>query len=431
MALSLEGISFISAREEELNNNNIQDTSEYPYSFTDLTNGEPFIRPTKVTPGNAVCDFCFVLFPTYAALFKHKARPCYIENEKQGIVYPIKITFNKPQLFYIEDAINSLKIPVEQDGDKLSIVVDKSMLEITLRRFYFCQITKYNLEEWYPSIEKLVQDSKLPAISIAKSLFFALSEDDLNLMKGLASVVLASNFGLFSREKQEELAGRENLENRITHFAFQQPAEYFCKFSTRSPKDSVAIVKEDKEEGVKVEEKLKKKFQSLKVTNATQVVDLLTHSQRIFSDIGLYFQYRVPGSSFGNINIIFREWIAEMPFDHEFRCFVHNKTITAISQYDCYHRFEALQDVNHVARIREVIFAFHENIKVAIKVPSYILDVAVFPSNYTCHLIELNPFGSYMSSGASLFDWRKDEALLYGKEPHALPPIRILDHIIV
>jgi hypothetical protein len=42
--------------------------------------------------------------------------------------------------------------------------------------------------------------------------------------------------------------------------------------------------------------------------------------------------------------LILREWMDKMPQDHEFRCFVHNKRITGISQYHCYYPFEALQD---------------------------------------------------------------------------------------
>jgi hypothetical protein len=50
------------------------------------------------------------------------------------------------------------------------------------------------------------------------------------------------------------------------------------------------------------------------------------------------------GSSSGEMCLILREWMDKMPQDHEFRCFVHNKRITGISQYHCYYPFEALQD---------------------------------------------------------------------------------------
>ena len=68
---------------------------------------------------------------------------------------------------------------------------------------------------------------------------------------------------------------------------------YFCKFSTRSPKDSVAI--KNTEEETTIATKLLIKNQSLKVTNGVEALNLLTRSQRIFSDIALYFQYHLKG----------------------------------------------------------------------------------------------------------------------------------------
>ena len=40
--------------------------------------------------------------------------------------------------------------------------------------------------------------------------------------------------------------------------------------------------------------------------------------------------------------LILRDWI-ECPQDHEFRCFVHNRHLNAISQYHCYTFFDKLQ----------------------------------------------------------------------------------------
>jgi hypothetical protein len=54
--------------------------------------------------------------------------------------------------------------------------------------------------------------------------------------------------------------------------------------------------------------------------------------------------------------------------------------------------------------VRDEIVAYHDEIKDGLPLPSYVMDVVVFP-DYSCHLIELNPFGSNMSSGAALFNW--------------------------
>lgn len=47
---------------------------------------------------------------------------------------------------------------MEQDDRErenwVSVTVDKTMFEITMRRFYVGQVTKYNLEQWYKPLEE-------------------------------------------------------------------------------------------------------------------------------------------------------------------------------------------------------------------------------------------------------------------------------------
>eukprot|EP00027_Filamoeba_sp_ATCC50430_P016380 CAMPEP_0168572966 /NCGR_PEP_ID=MMETSP0413-20121227/18259_1 /TAXON_ID=136452 /ORGANISM="Filamoeba nolandi, Strain NC-AS-23-1" /LENGTH=134 /DNA_ID=CAMNT_0008606137 /DNA_START=21 /DNA_END=425 /DNA_ORIENTATION=+ len=133
----------------------------------------------------------------------------------------------------------------------------------------------------------------------------------------------------------------------------------------------------------------------------------------------MYFQYRVLNSSSGQMCIILRDWMEGIRQDHEFRCFVHNKQHSV---------FASLQDLEHVNKIREAIVNYHNQIKDAIRLPSYVLDVAVY-EDYSCHVIELNPFGSHMSSGSALFSWKKDEDLLYGRVSQPQPAIRILKQL--
>jgi len=157
---------------------------------------------------------------------------------------------------------------------------------------------------------------------------------------------------------------------------------------------------------------MEEKIKSLQVRNGFEILELLIKSQRIFSDISMFFQYRVLGTTSGHIHLILRDWMDKIPQDHEFRCYVHKGKMTAISQYHCYYRFEALQDQAHVEKIRDAILQFHEEVKKWMTVNSYVIDIVVLP-DYSCSVIELNPFGSHMSSGAALFNWEKDYALMY------------------
>lgn len=143
----------------------------------------------------------------------------------------------------------------------------------------------------------------------------------------------------------------------------------------------------------------------------------------------------------------------------EFRCYVHQGKLTAISQYNPYDVFQSLQSEKEIESIRDRIVGFHEIVHSALKkderFASYVLDVCV-PEAQTedVQLIELNPFGSHMSSkkkkkttsllsakkkylerylgGSGLFSWLTDDALLYGKKASedGKPYFRVLSELL-
>lgn len=114
--------------------------------------------------------------------------------------------------------------------------------------------------------------------------------------------------------------------------------------------------------------------------------------------------------------------------------------MTAISQYYCYHNWPTLKDPQHVLRCRgkrcqeisliflDAITEFHDKIKEHIPMADYVIDFVVY-SDFTCHVIELNPFGAAMSSGSALFHWLKDYRLLYGLLDLEKPVIRVAESI--
>eukprot|EP00026_Physarum_polycephalum_P008888 Phypoly_transcript_08991.p1 GENE.Phypoly_transcript_08991~~Phypoly_transcript_08991.p1 ORF type:complete len:432 (+),score=83.01 Phypoly_transcript_08991:128-1423(+) len=423
-------VMFVTASAEDMNNNNLQDPSMSPYTFRFLSSDAVYTRPTPPGKGDTVCDLCFKHFSTFSSLYNHKAKLCY-EDLSGELITPIKICFAPSHLRWIGDTIKALKMEVkESDSGYSYVVVDESMVEMTMRRFYVSQITKYNLEEWYPAVEQLAAKMTVAQGFTPKTVFMTLSDDELKMIRGLCSVVLANNVGMNTRETQKELTLREQLEDNINSTVFKIPKTYFCKLSTRSPKDSVSTKVNEGDEGTALLQKMQAKMDSLKVENAEQVINLITRSQRIFSDISMYFQYRVPGSSSGEMSLIFREWM-EMPQDREFRCFATNRTIHAISQYHCYTVFPSLQSEADVMRIRAAILAFHDTMRDALPMPDYVMDVVVYADG-TCQMIEVNPFGAYMSSGAALFNWKADKKVMYGEEspPGSLPVIRVLKQLV-
>lgn len=109
-------------------------------------------------------------------------------------------------------------------------------------------------------------------------------------------------------------------------------------------------------------------------------------------------------------------WDSRMSPRAEWRVFVHNNRVTAMSQQVWY------KDVGISAaaatRAAGLIVAFW-NDAVLPKLtgaiaPSVVVDMAVFEDDDTCMFIEVNPFGAEYSSGSALFHWVHDADVLYG-----------------
>jgi hypothetical protein len=99
----------------------------------------------------------------------------------------------------------------------------------------------------------------------------------------------------------------------------------------------------------------------------------------------------------------------------EFRVFVHNKKVTAISPQKWYMK---LPYTPEEFKLMSQSIVYHYNSYLSDQLPynSVILDVWVDENNKT-HLIECNPWGKYASSGSGLFHWiHDDEKLVQNSE---------------
>lgn len=114
-------------------------------------------------------------------------------------------------------------------------------------------------------------------------------------------------------------------------------------------------------------------------------------------------------------------WVSLNKFK-EFRCFVCNGELTAISQQYWFESNKLLVDLNDEEQheivhewIKIIIDAFYDTIKPKIDhVTSYVYDFVILDDG-TPYFIEINPFGKAYSSGSSTFHWLIDEEKLYGK----------------
>eukprot|EP01105_Mastigella_eilhardi_P015051 TRINITY_DN3424_c0_g1_i3.p1 TRINITY_DN3424_c0_g1~~TRINITY_DN3424_c0_g1_i3.p1 ORF type:complete len:509 (+),score=141.39 TRINITY_DN3424_c0_g1_i3:263-1789(+) len=417
------GVTLVTAHARDLNNNNLN--KEFPlYRVRDSRTGLEVKLP-EYDRSKPMCETCLRVFPSFSTLCKHRGKPCITDDIDKG--EDVLVVFEKRHLPNIAEALSALGKPVTEHGDgTCSVLHPKNMVPLLTATLYMSQCTKYNLEEWYPRVQHL-RTGGSPVT--APCTFLPLSREDLEAISGMCSVQLSAALGMPSRLKAAELDKKQNIEDLLT--AVMQPGKkYFCRMSTRSPKDGVSLTEEEKMNPDPTA-RLRIKYKKLCITDPLQVLELITRSQRVFSDISFFFQYRIPGTSSDHMSIILRDWVDELPQDHEFRCFVRNRRVNAISQYHCYTVFPSLLgDLPLVTKMREAILAFHDTVKDYLPLPDYIIDIVVFPG-MRCEMIELNPFGPAMSSGSALYNWRTDTQLLCDDGNRAgLPPIRILERFL-
>ena len=175
-------------------------------------------------------------------------------------------------------------------------------------------------------------------------------------------------------------------------------------------------------------------FHSLRVIDEIQALNLILSSERVYYDlIAVLDCQQVKDNKVVNINniklhdwdnnIIIREWNDLLDPSMEFRCFVYQSNLTAISQYDYHCKYYHLQNDVTVQQIKTTIIKYwQEKIKPLLdplpeKYPNYIIDIGLIENKstngYDCIVIEMNPFDT--STGASLFDWTRDSDQLRGQ----------------
>lgn len=98
---------------------------------------------------------------------------------------------------------------------------------------------------------------------------------------------------------------------------------------------------------------------------------------------------------------------------YEFRVFVNDKRVVAISQQNWFTVYDYEPD--ELIAIASKIMEYYENkIKLAINLDNYTIDMAILDSGEP-YFIEVNCFGREYAAGSALFHWLLDDAVLYPK----------------
>ena len=154
----------------------------------------------------------------------------------------------------------------------------------------------------------------------------------------------------------------------------------------------------------------------LRVTSGREAMCLLLSSERVFVDLNQALECANDAKDVWQTSCILRKWDGGLRHDWEFRCFVHEGVLTAVSQYNHYCTFpdvRAAAEEGDGRTLRREIVAYWETMRDDVVPASYVMDLCK-RSDGTWVLIELNPFQT--TTGACLFAWRADHAVLYGEQ---------------
>jgi len=264
------------------------------------------------------------------------------------------------------------------------------------------QRTKYifdfAMESWYHILEDCTPKTEFVSLSIPQAM--ALYDLCHYYYSGTKQDQLDSN-------KQNVLANIETeIDKKIQGFG----GKAFVKLSTRSPKDAYTSTVNQKMTDIYLQE-LKKsdgtpngdlcafsnagRLVSV-VHSGKEALEILQRSSRIREDLMRALEFP---SAF-TLDIIVREWIPMLP-QQEFRAFVFNSQMTAISQY-CYYQYYP-EVAKNAQKLKDRMLSFWKTIADKVPQKNYIIDFVVLDDRVL--IIELNPW--FQDTSACIFSWRE------------------------
>ena len=126
--------------------------------------------------------------------------------------------------------------------------------------------------------------------------------------------------------------------------------------------------------------------------------------ERVFADLHDWLRWGEPEQ------IVLRQFEPEISLEYEFRAFIFNGKLNAITQYDHYCIYPNLLNIQE--KIKQKIFLLWQSVHSYVGEQSYIMDFAYLPQKDLCIVIELSPF--LTCTGTACFSWRMDRAILEG-----------------
>lgn len=370
------------------------------------------------------CETCGRLFDgekPYSRLGAHQGKPCVPEPPE--FPHPVRVSFASERKPLVKSflALHHLELEEISCGEAgtaeacCAFVVDVSLLQRRLRELAFAEASCCNLEHWYQALREHTAETKV----------LPLSDDELTMFQKLHA---AWHVGYGSSVDPRTMSVQENLERRLQQLWEGSQDPFFVKTSMRSPKDAVKVQSEGAPH-----ERLRQELASSAVRSAGEATELLAASRRVVTDIA---QFRKYGSCQGALNLIMRRWDPFVASSVEWRCFVSEGSLTAISQYHCYTVLPeviaaaAVPGAPGLVEVRNRVAAFQKQVHPVIVdclgLTSYVLDLATNVGgdmDTLVRLVEINPFHT---SGAGVFSWRHDGDLLLRGRADGIVELRVV-----
>jgi len=296
----------------------------------------------------------------------------------------------------------------------------------------------FDVESWYPQISEFTFHTEILELS---------RETALSIVKFYRKKYIFRNSEKITIEDINNLEDLEKQIDAILSSDDFKDTGAFVRLSSRSPKDGLPVdvssLLEDYETLLQsyssqgYEDSVNTKMiaftrsmgPSLRSRTGREAMNLIVTSERVYSDILLALdcfdieskvdsEDEHDGKKEVNwdTRIFIRKWDDRVRDDYEFRGFVYQGKLTALSQYNHYCVFPYLMEQKDM--LCSLMFDFFDTVKDKILLENYIIDFCVLfkegDEEMEVMVVELNPFER--STGSCLFCWRQDKDILEGRE---------------
>lgn len=248
-----------------------------------------------------------------------------------------------------------------------------------------------NMQNWYDYIKDFT----------AKSRFIYLDPNEVKMIREAQKLCSVRGWQTRDYEKFHDI-----IEKLQPFFLSDKISHYFFKMSSVSPKDMRELQCYDETaQYFRSQCKSEGQYRKMCIHSPQEVIYALCMSERLY----ITMKDRPLGH-----HIVLRDWINADP-ELEFRCFVYDGSITAISQYHSTTGYRFDRDV--VRNYGYQILDFWKNevkdkLVIGTGVSDWTVDIGFLP-NGKPNIVELNGFGAYLVTGAAQYCWELDYDLIH------------------